>query len=318
MTKFNSDYAIFGTLAADLDEDTNIGDAIINYTNKACIDLYGDLQGKTIFEILSAISNNDKEGHTLVDTLKSAGMLSFEGKLNGKFVKYHTRIVEPHDTGCDSSSRFIQAGITDITESIILKQLLYGSSEALKRAAKAADEDTGKHVVRINRYSELLAILKGCEDKSIEDIAQFAQLHDIGKINVAEIIRLPRKLTNIEFSIVKKHTIYGGEMVAGLAGLEMAFNIALEHHEKYDGSGYPHGKKKEDISFEARIVAITDVFDALVSARPYKEPFDYKKTFHIFKYGDGRVMPSHFDPELLDLFLDQYEGFVELHKELKD
>ena len=117
---------------------------------------------------------------------------------------------------------------------------------------------------------------------STVDISRFAQLHDIGKINVGEIIRLPRKLTNDEFNCVKKHTTYGGEMVAGLTGLEMAFNITLEHHEKWDGSGYPNGKKGDEISFEARIVAIADVFDALVSARPYKEAFSYNKAFQIF------------------------------------
>jgi HD-GYP domain-containing protein (c-di-GMP phosphodiesterase class II) len=170
----------------------------------------------------------------------------------------------------------------------------------------------------LNRYSELLARLFEAENKFIEDISEFAQLHDIGKINVAEIIKLPRKLTSDEFNFMKKHTTYGAEMVAGLDGLEMAYYMALEHHEKWDGSGYPKGKKKDDISLEARIVAIADVFDALVSARPYKDAFDYKKTFEIFKKGDGRVMPSHFDPELLHLFLEHYDEFVELHKQLED
>ena len=187
-------------------------------------------------------------------------MLSFEGNLTGKIIKYHSRIIDRRDEGSMMTNRFIQVGITDITESVILKKLLYGTSEALKRAAKAADEDTGEHVARINRYAGLLASLNECEKKFVEDISQFAQLHDIGKINVAEIIRLPRKLTDEEFNSMKKHTLYGGEMVAGLDGLEMAFNIALEHHEKWDGSGYPEGKKKDEVSLEARIVAIADVF----------------------------------------------------------
>lgn len=170
----------------------------------------------------------------------------------------------------------------------------------------------------LNRYSELLARLFEVENKFLEDISEFAQLHDIGKIIVAEVIKLPRKLTSNEFNFMKNHTIYGAEMVAGLDGLEMAYYIALEHHEKWDGSGYPKGKKKDEISLEARIVAIADVFDALVSARPYKDAFDYNRTFEILEKGDGRVMPSHFDPELLHLFLEHYDEFVELHKQLKN
>jgi HD-GYP domain-containing protein (c-di-GMP phosphodiesterase class II) len=318
MAKFDPDFAIFGTFAADILEGVNIGDTAINYVNKACIELYGDLRGKTVFEIISKICGNIKKGQELLNKLNSEGMLAFEGKLNGKFVKFHSRIIDCRDEDSCVEKKFIQAGITDITESILLKRLLYGTSEALKRAARAADEDTGEHVVRINRYSELLARLFEADDKFVEDISKFAQLHDIGKIKVAEIIRLPRKLKIDEFNFMKKHSISGAEMVAGLDGLEMAYYIALEHHEKWDGSGYPKGKKKDKISLEARIVAIADVFDALVSARPYKDAFDYNRTFQIFEKGDGRVMPSHFDPELLHLFLEHYDEFVELHKQQKD
>jgi HD-GYP domain-containing protein (c-di-GMP phosphodiesterase class II) len=318
MAKFDSDFAIFGTFAADILDNVSIADTVINYANNACIELYGDLRGRTIFEIISESCESNEEARVLLGRLNSEGMLSFEGNLTGKIIKYHSRIIDRRDEDSMMTNRFIQVGITDITESVILKKLLYGTSEALKRAAKAADEDTGKHVVRINRYAELLARMIECEEKFVKDISKFAQLHDIGKIKVAEIIRLPRTLTDDEFNSMKKHTLYGGEMVVGLDGLEMAFNIALEHHEKWDGSGYPDGKKTDEISLEARIVAIADVFDALVSARPYKEAFDYNKTFQIFKKGDGRVMPGHFDPELFHLFLEHYDAFVKLHQELKD
>ncbi len=318
MAKFDSDFAIFGTLATDILEDVSIGDSVINYVNKACIELYGDMRGKTIIEIFSEICGSTEKGQVLLDKFIVEGQVSFEGKLARKFIKFHSRIIDCRDDRACAISKYIQAGITDITESIFLKKILYGTSEVLKRAAEAADEDTGQHVVRINRYSKLLAKLIGCETKFVEDISQFAQLHDIGKIKVAEIIRLPRKLTEDEFSLVKKHTVYGGEMVAGLDGLEMPYNISLDHHEKWDGSGYPKGKKGEEISLAGRIVAITDVFDALVSVRPYKKAFDYNKTNEIFRKGDGRVMPSHFDPKLHQLFLAHYDGFVEVHKQLDD
>lgn len=300
MAKFDSDFAIFGAFAADILEGVSIGDTVINYVNKACIELYGDLRGKTIFEIVSEICGSAEKGQVLLDRLNSEGMLSFEGNLTGKFVKYHSRIIDCRDDDACVINRFIQAGITDITESVILKKLLYGTSEALKRAAKAADEDTGEHVVRLNRYAELLATLIDCEKKFIEDISQFAQLHDIGKINVAEIIRLPRKLTNDEFNIIKQHTTYGGEMVAGLTGLKMAFNIALEHHEKWDGSGYPRGLRGEEIPLSARIFAIIDVWDALRSDRPYRKAWSDEEALKEIKRGKGK----HFDPVVVETFLD--------------
>lgn len=148
-------------------------------------------------------------------------------------------------------------------------------------------------------------------------IGTFAQLHDIGKIKIAEIIRVPRKLTATEFEAVKKHPSSGGKIVKGLDGLEMAYDIIMDHHEKWDGSGYPQGKRGEEIALAARIVAIVDVFDALVSARPYKESFDYETARTIIASGDGRVMPNHFDPQLLQVFLENFDLFVDIHRKMK-
>jgi response regulator RpfG family c-di-GMP phosphodiesterase len=206
----------------------------------------------------------------------------------------------------------------DMTESTILQKMLYGTSEALKRAAEAADEDTGMYISRINQYSKLLTRLMNKPRKYINDISKYAQLHDIGKIKVAEMIRLPRKLSTEEFTKVKKHAEYGAAMVSELDGLEMAHNIAIDHHKKYDGSGYPSGKVGEEISLEGRIVAIADVFDALVSERSYKPAYSYDVTFDKMKNGDDRILPTHFDPQILQLFLQHYEEFVELHKKMKD
>jgi len=318
MIKFDADYAIFGTFAAEFVKETGLDDSIISYANPAGIDLYGDLRGNTISELISIVSGNDEEAETRLRHLRDNGELAFEGTLSGKFVKYHSRVIDCRDEEACEIGQFIQVGITDISELVSLKNLLYDTSEALKRAAKAADEDTGTHVARINLYSGRLASLAGCEEKFVEDIAQFAQLHDIGKIKVADTIRLPRKLTADEIVTMQKHTTYGGEMITGLSGLEMAYNIASEHHEKWDGSGYPLGKKGEEISLEARIVSIADVFDALVSARPYKQAFSYKRSYAILANGDQRVMPQHFDPDLLAMFLKHYDQFVELHQGLKD
>lgn len=318
MTKFDADYAIFGTFAADILEESDIGGAKINYINPAGLSLFGDQKGKTILELITDVSGDKDESLSLLAKLEKDSELAFEGKLSGKYVKYHSRVIDCRDENRSGNSKFVQVGITDISEIVSLKSQLYDTSEALKRAAKAADEDTGTHVARINQYSGLLARLMGCDDKFVEDISQFAQLHDIGKIKVADTIRLPRALTTDEITKMRLHTVYGGEMVAGLTGLEMAFNIASEHHERWDGTGYPAGKKQTGISLEARIVAIADVFDALVSSRPYKEAFTYEHAYTILEKGDGRVMPGHFDPTILPLFLIHYDKFVNLHKGLKD
>jgi len=313
--KFDADHAIFGTFAADILDGVDVGDAVISYTNPVGLSLFGDHTGSSISEFITEVCETQHESIELLKLLKENGELVFEGKLAGNFVKYHSKVIDCRDeVGC-GINQFVQIGITDISEIVSLKSQLYDTSEALKRAARAADEDTGSHVARINEYSGLLATLMGCEPKFVEDISQFAQLHDIGKIKVADTIRLPRKLTPDEISKMRMHTTYGGEMVAGLTGLEMAFNIASEHHERWDGTGYPSGKKRAEISLEARIVAIADVFDALVSVRPYKKAFTYEDTHAILEKGDGRVMPEHFDPDVLALFLKHYNKFVGLHKD---
>lgn len=310
--KFDPDYAIFGTLGGEISDDSDIGGAKISYVNRASVSLFKDFSGVSIADVIREIADSEVEGEVYVDRLIKKGVLAFEGKLAGKFVKFHSRIVDREQPGC----RRVQAAIMDITNSVTLKRMLYDTSEALKRAAMAADENTGQHVIRINHYSGTLAGLGGFGLSYQADISRFAQLHDIGKIRVAEVIRLERKLTAEEFDLVKRHAIFGAEMVENLEGLEMAYNIALDHHEKWDGSGYPNGKQRRDISPEGRIVAIADVFDALVSARAYKPAFSYKKAQEIITEGDGRTAPDHFDPELLHLFLDNYDDFVDIHKEL--
>ena len=318
MAKFDPDFSIFGTLAGDITEGTPVEKTRVNYVNQACLDLYGDLRGREIASIFREISGEDEKARLLVGRFIEQGQISFEGKLVGKFVKFHSRIIDCHNDHACGITKFIQAGITNITEIVILKKLLYGTSEALKRAAEAADDDTGQHISRINAYSKQLAEFYGMDKTFIEDISRFAQLHDIGKIKIVEIIRLPRRLTTKERVEVKKHVHYGCLMVADLDGLEMAYDLILDHHERWDGSGYPAGKKGNEISLAGRIVAIVDVFDALVTARPYKESFDYNVARAIIEIGDNRVMPSNFDPQLLRLFFENYDSFIEIHQRMKD
>ncbi|MDJ0622375.1 MAG: HD domain-containing phosphohydrolase [Desulfocapsaceae bacterium] len=317
MARFDPDFSIFGILAGDLRPGKPIENTRIDYVNQACAEIYGDLTGMEFSELFATIAEGTEAGTSLMEKFKESGRISFEGKLFGRFVKFHSRIIDCRDDDACAITQYIQAGITDITESVILKKLLYGTSEALRRAAEAADDDTARHISRINEYSKLLATLQGADVPFIEKIASFAQLHDIGKIKIAQIIRLPRELTREEFSVVKKHPSFGGKMVKGLEGLEMAYDIIMDHHEKWDGSGYPRGKKAEEITLAGRIVGLVDVFDALVSSRPYKKSYDYDTTRAIIAKGDGRVMPTHFDPQLLQLFLENYQRFVSIHRKMK-
>ena len=212
MARFEPDFSIFGILAGDILPGVAIEHTRIDYTNKACIDNYGNLHGRTFADIFNEIVDSKKESMELLTQFKSTGRITFEGKLNGKFIKFHSRIIDCREDDACAITQFIQGGITDITESVILKKLLFGTSEALRRAAQAADDDTGRHISRINEYSKKLAELYDADETFIDNIASFAQLHDIGKIKIAEIIRVPRELTKKEFCEVKKHPEYGGKM----------------------------------------------------------------------------------------------------------
>jgi len=142
---------------------------------------------------------------------------------------------------------------------------------------------------------------------NIEQMILSAQLHDVGKIAIDDsILRKPGKLTNEEFDKMKTHTILGGDIIKNIQKktgerefLDYAFIFAVYHHEKWDGSGYPYGKKGEEIPLPARLMAIIDVYDALISERPYKKPYSHEEAVKIINEGKG----AHFDPALTDLFL---------------
>jgi response regulator RpfG family c-di-GMP phosphodiesterase len=173
----------------------------------------------------------------------------------------------------------------------------------LSVAAEYKDEDTAAHIHRISYYSEALARKLGLPEEEVKLIKLASPMHDIGKIGIPDSILLkPGQLTPDEFEIMKQHTIMGARILAGSSSplLSMAEEIAISHHEKYDGSGYPYGVMGENIPLVGRIVAIADVFDALLTPRVYKPAFDLDNTLTIMKEGKGK----HFDPNLVDAFFD--------------
>ena len=171
----------------------------------------------------------------------------------------------------------------------------------LSRAAEYRDEDTGTHIQRVIHYAAAIARQMGLDDESVKSILYAAPMHDVGKIGIPDrILRKPEKLDPDEWETMKKHTIIGAEILSGSDAdfIELAGVIALTHHEKWDGSGYPDGLKGTDIPLAGRITAIADVFDALTSKRPYKDPFSVEEALSIIEEGRG----SHFGPKIVDAF----------------
>ena len=171
----------------------------------------------------------------------------------------------------------------------------------LSRAAEYKDEETGAHIMRMSHYSAAVAREIGLPEDEAESILYAAPMHDIGKIGIPDRILLkPGKLDQDEWEIMKQHTTIGGRILerSSAVYIKLGETIALTHHEKWDGTGYPHGLRGEEIPIAGRITAIADVFDALTSKRPYKEPFSIEKSFSIIQEGRG----THFDPQVVDAF----------------
>ncbi len=194
------------------------------------------------------------------------------------------------------------------------------SVNLLARAAEVHDEDTGNHILRVNEYSYALAGWAGCSRAFCTQIRFSAALHDVGKMSVDQaVLHKKGRLDERELAEMKRHPVYGHDILVASDRLKMAAEIALCHHEQWAGTGYPRGLKGEDIPLAARIVAIADCYDALRSARPYKPSFSHEKTVDILLNGDDRLDPKvHFDPRLLALFAARHAEFDAIWERLKD
>jgi putative two-component system response regulator len=187
----------------------------------------------------------------------------------------------------------------------------------LTRAAQHRAKESRNHVVRMGHYAHLLAKAFGTDVNTQELIFRAAPMYDIGKVAVSDRILLKRgPLSPPEREIIKTHTVAGNDILrdSESALIQLAGQIALSHHEKYDGTGYPDGLAREQIPLAARICAIGDVFDALLATRPYKQPWSLPDTIQTLRRGRG----SHFDPHLLDAFLDMMPKIQEIRNEFPD
>ena len=211
--------------------------------------------------------------------------------------------------------------------------------ECLARAAEYRDTETGNHVVRVGRFAGIIARRLNFSEEEVSNLELAAQLHDVGKIAIPDaILHKPGRLDPDEFDYIKRHAaighsiirahspqeaqvlrrhvMAGGPLLAAQASplLLLASTIALSHHERYDGKGYPLGIKGEDIPLEARVTSVADVYDALSSSRPYKDPMPREKCFEILEEGRG----TQFDPRVLDAFFASSEEILAVQLELVD
>ena len=182
---------------------------------------------------------------------------------------------------------------------------------------ESRSEETANHVKRVAKYSYLLAELCGLEENECQLLATASPMHDIGKVSTPDnILKKPGKLTKEEFTEMQKHTTIGYNLFSNSRGeiLKTAAIVAHEHHEKYNGKGYPRGLKGNEIHIYGRITAIVDVFDALGSERVYKKAWELDKILKLLKEERG----EHFDPYLVDLFLENIDKFLEIRDKFKD
>ena len=207
----------------------------------------------------------------------------------------------------------------ELVEALALaKKTEYEISARLGKASEYRDLETGMHIKRMSHYSAKLAQLVGLSPEEIELVLYASPLHDIGKVGIPDQILLkPGRFTPEEFEIMKLHSIIGGKMLetdGNYPVLEAGRIIALQHHEKIDGTGYPAGLVGEEIHIHARIVSIADVFDALSSERVYKKAFTVEKTLEIMQEGAG----THFDTVLLNLLVTHLDQFLSIKEAFPD
>jgi putative two-component system response regulator len=208
-------------------------------------------------------------------------------------------------------NRLLEQRVRERTQELASTQLEI--VRRLGRAAEYRDNETGLHIIRMSKFSELLGHAAGMNEAECEMLLHASPMHDIGKIGIPDRILLkPGKFEPDEWTIMKTHTTIGAELLSGHAStlMQMASVIALTHHEKWDGSGYPYGVSGEDIPLMGRIVALCDVFDALTSERPYKKAWSIDEALAYIQENAGK----HFDPRLVALFQEVFSDILRIRE----
>jgi putative two-component system response regulator len=200
---------------------------------------------------------------------------------------------------------------------IAIREREHESLAMLGKTAEYKDPETASHVSRVAHYSKILAKAYGLDEHQQDLIFYASPFHDLGKVGIEDKVLLkPGKLNDEEFDIIKTHVNIGYDILKDAKSeyLKVGANIAISHHEKYDGTGYPYGIKGENIDIYGRIVAVADVFDALTSKRPYKEPWSFEKAMNILIEDKNK----HFDPKLVDLFVQNIDKIKQVYNDFSN
>ena len=270
-------------------------DVAVVITDQRMPDMPGDHLLIKVHELSPHTSKIMLTGHATVETMSNA-------LNNANLYRYFTK---PWDNNYLVST--VREACEKYTQEKMIKEksknienLAITMVTALENANFNCDEESSNHIFRVTGYSELLAKKYGCSDEFIEKISVYSALHDIGKIGLPHnVLKKQGKFTEEEYGIMKQHVFIGSKLLEGIGMDRMAVNIALYHHEKWDGTGYLSRLKGKQIPLEARILTVADVYDALTTHRTYKNSFSEEKVDEIMRGGRG----THFEPKIIDLFM---------------
>ena len=289
---------------------------------EVCRKLKSDPRTKNIpviFVTAKAEEGDESEGFAVgaVDyILKPVSPLLLKARVEAHLAIYHQkRILEEKVDVRTRELRLTNQYLTASQKTILntRKDIIH----ILGRASEFKDNDTGQHVIRMSHYAKLIGIASGMSEESAELLFLASQMHDIGKIGIPDdIITKPGKLNAEEWEHIQRHSEIGAEIIGehDVELLRLAHTIAITHHEKWNGKGYPKGLKGSEIPLEGRIVAIADVFDALTSHRPYKNAWSVEKAAALIESEAG----EHFDPHLTVLFFDIIADIVKIKDKFSD